>query len=152
MGLDFTGFGSVAVLAKDLVDRFFPPAATEAEKTAAKLQLQQMLEVRENTIVETQRAVMTAEMAQGDAFTKRARPSIVYFGLLAIGLVHVLLPVLAWVSLVATGKALTNMPNIQLPSEFWFTWGGVCSVWIVGRSTERFGIANKITAAITGGK
>jgi hypothetical protein len=150
MGFDLTGIGSVAELAKGVVDRFFPPAATEAEKTAAKLQLQQMLEVRENTLIETQRAVMTAEMAQGDAFTKRARPSIVYFGLFAIGLVHVMLPVTAWVALVATGNPLTDMPNIQLPGEFWYTWGGVCSVWIVGRSAERFGGANKLTSAITG--
>jgi hypothetical protein len=150
MGLDLTGLGSVAELAKSVVDRFFPPAATEAEKNAARLQLQQMLEVRENTVIEMQRAVMTAEMAQGDAFTKRARPSIVYFGLLAIGLVHVMLPVLAWVVLIATGKALTEMPNIQLPGEFWYTWGGVCSIWIVGRSAERFGGANKIVSAITG--
>jgi len=152
MGFDLTGLGSVADLAKGLVDRFLPPAATETEKLATQLQLQQMLETRESTLLETQRAIITAEMAQGDGFTKRARPSIVYFGLVAIGLVHVLLPMVAWVYLVTTGSALSNMPTIVLPEQFWLTWGGVCSIWIIGRTTERFGLTNKITAAITGGK
>lgn len=152
MDLDFTGLGSVADLAKSVVDRVWPPSATPAEKAAAQQQMEALLQKREAAVLDTQKAVMTSEMTQGDNFTKRARPSIVYFGLFAIGLVNVLLPVVAWIVLTATGKPLTNMPKIELPPQFWMTWGGVCSVWIIGRSTERFGIANKLTAAITGGK
>jgi hypothetical protein len=150
--MDLTGLGSVADLAKGLVDRFFPPAATEAEKMAAQAQIEQQLQARENAVLETQRTVMSAEMNQGDNFTKRARPSIVYFGLAAIGLVNVLLPVLAWIYLISTGKALSNMPTIALPEQFWLTWGGVCSIWIIGRSSERLGVAGKVVQAITGSR
>jgi hypothetical protein len=152
MGLDLTGLGSVAELAKSLVNRFLPPTATEAEKLAAQVQMESMLAARENAVLDTQRAVMTAEMAQGDNYTKRARPTIVYFGLAAIGLVHVLLPVIAWVTLTATGKPLANMPTIQLPTDFWFTWGGVCSIWVIGRSAERRGSTNPVVKFVTGSK
>ncbi len=150
--MDLTGIGSVADFAKDMVNRFFPPKATEAEKLSAQFQLQQMLESRERALIDMQRSVITAEMHQGDAYTKRARPSIVYFGLVAIGLVHVILPMIAWVWLLATGKPLDNMPSISLPSEFWATWGGVCSIWIIGRSAEKRGAGNPIVSMITGSK
>jgi hypothetical protein len=152
MAFDLTGIGSIADLAKGLVDRFLPPAATEQEKLAAQMQLQQMLEARENAVLDTQKAVMTAEMQQGDNYTKRARPSIVYFGLIAIGLVHVLLPIIAWIVLKLTASPLTDMPDIKLPPQFWVTWGGVCSVWILGRSAERRGATGKIVGMITGAK
>ncbi len=152
MNVDLTGVGPIAEFAKSIVDRFFPPAATEQEKAQAQLQLQQMLSNRERAVLETQRAVMTSEMAQGDNFTKRARPSIVYFGLVAIGLVHVLLPMIAWIVLICTSRPISEMPMIELPAEFWMTWGGVCSVWVIGRTAEKFGVANKVVSAITGGK
>lgn len=152
MAFDLSGLGSIADLAKGLVDRFLPPAATDQEKMAAQLQVQQMLEARETAVLDAQTAIVTAEMAQGDNYTKRARPSIVYFGLVAIGLVHVALPILAWLALLKTGKPLSDMPTISLPSEFWTTWGGVCGVWIIGRSWERTGAANKIVGMITGSK
>lgn len=152
MAWDLTGLGSVADLAGTIISRFFPPAATEQEKAAAAFRLQKLLEDRESRVLDTQRAVITAEMNQSDSYTKRARPTIVYFGLLAIGLVHVVLPMMAWVALVSTGKPLADMPQITLPSEFWYTWGGVCSIWIIGRSTEKHGVVNRLTTAITGSK
>lgn len=152
MAFDIAGLGSLADLAKGLVDRFWPPAASEAEKMAASMQIQQMLEARESAVLDTQKAVMVAEMNQTDPFTKRARPSIVYFGMAAIGLVHVLLPMLAWIILSLGGKPLANMPNIQLPVEFWYTWGGVCSIWIVGRSAEKRGSTDQLVGMIIGKK
>lgn len=149
---DLTGLGSLADLAGNLVNRFWPPSASETEKLGATVQIQQMLETRETAMLDAQKAIISAEMSQGDNYTKRARPTIVYFGLIAIGLVHVLLPVLAWLVLSATGKPLTNMPSITLPDEFWFTWGGVCGVWILGRSAEKGGAANKVLGMITGSK
>jgi len=152
MALDITGIGSLADLASNLVNRFWPPSASEAEKIGATVQIQQMLESRESAVLDAQKAIITAEMQQADNYTKRARPTIVYFGLVAIGLVHVLLPVLAWLVLSLTGKPLSNMPAIALPSEFWLTWGGVCGVWIIGRSAEKNGAAGKVVDLITGSK
>lgn len=150
MAFDLTGLGSLAELAKGLVDRYLPPAATEQEKIAAQIQIQQMLEVREATVLEAQKAVMIAEMQQGDAYTKRARPTIVYAGLAAIGLVHVLLPITAWIALTISGKPLTSMPDIKLPADFWAAWGGVCAVWSIGRDAARGGVVNKVVSMITG--
>lgn len=152
MGIDLTGFGSVADFAKGVMDRFWPPKMDEGEKAKIQLQLQDMLERRENTVIETQKSIIVAEMQQSDNFTKRARPSIVYFGLAAIGLVHVALPVLAWAALTFSGKPLDAMPQIALPGEFWTTWGGVCGIWVIGRSAEKRGMTGKIVSAITGSK
>lgn len=152
MDMDFTGIGSLADLAKGLVDRFLPPQATASERLAAQVQIQQTLEARENAVLDTQKAVMVAEMQQGDNYTKRARPSIVYYGLWFIGLVHVLLPIVAWIVLKLTGSPMTDMPNIKLPSEFWVAWGGVCSVWSIGRDAARGGVTSKIVNMITGAK
>lgn len=151
MGLDLTGLGSVADLAKGLVNRFFPPAMSDTEKAAAQIQIEQMLEQREAALIDMQRSVITAEMSQGDNYTKRARPTIVYFGLGAIGLIHVLLPMLAWLILTVMGKPIV-LPTIQLPEQFWFTWGGVCSIWVISRSAERRGQSSQMLSLITGSK
>lgn len=148
--MDITGIGSIARLAGDLVGRFFPPAMSQQDKAVAQLEIERMLEARETALIDMQRSVITAEMAQGDNFTKRARPSIVYFGLAAIGLVHVLLPMIAWLTLTITGQALTGMPTITLPTEFWYTWGGVCSIWVIGRSAEKRGRSGEMLSLITG--
>jgi len=155
MPIDLTGLGSVAELAKGLVDRFLPPAATETERMAAQLQIQEQLERRESAVLDAQKGIIVAEMQQSDNFTKRARPAIVYFGLAAIGLVHVLLPMIAWIYLASTGKPMDGMPQIVLPGEFWATWGGVCSIWVIGRTMEKrgaTGIAGQIAGLVTGGK
>jgi hypothetical protein len=150
--MDLTGLGSVADLAKGLVDRFLPAKMTGAEKAQAQIQLQEVLDKRETALVESQKSIIMSEMSQGDTFTKRARPCIVYFGLIAIGLVHVILPITAWLVLITTGKPLTDMPSIMLPGKFWGTWGGVCSIWVIGRSAEKRGSANKLVSMITGGR
>lgn len=150
--MDLTGIGSVTDFAKGLLNRVWPEKMGEEEKAQVELELTKALEAREAALLNTQKSVIVAEMQQSDLFTKRARPSIVYFGLAAIGLVHVLLPMLAWIILMWKGQPLTNMPNITLPEQFWFTWGGVCSIWIIGRSAEKRGLANKAVSLITGGK
>jgi len=150
MALDITGLGSVADFASELVKRFFPPKMTDAEKAQAQIQLQEMLQKREDSLIEAKKSVLVAELQQGDSFTKRARPTVIYAGLAFIALVHVLLPIIAWIVLVVTGKPLTNMPNITLPTQFWLAWGGICTTWVIGRSAERRGMQNKIVKMITG--
>jgi hypothetical protein len=29
--------------------------------------------------------------------------------------------------------------KLELPTEFWYVWGGVCSVWMIGRTIEKTG-------------
>jgi len=145
MGLDFTGIGSVADLAKSVVERFFPAKMTDAEKAETQVQLQTLLQQRENAVMEAQKSIIVAEMQQADNFTKRARPSIVYAGLFFIFLVHVFLPIIAF----SCGK---GMPALTLPEEFWWAWGGVCSVWVMGRTAEKRGVTGNIIGVITGNK
>ena len=141
--MDLTGIGSIADLAKGIMDKFIPPKTTEAERMAIELQLQQMLNTRETTLLEVQKSVIVAEMGQSDTFTKRARPMIVYAGLIFIGLVHVIVPCIAFFY-------SRPMPELSLPTDFWYSWSGVVGVWMVGRSAEKLGNSNSIISSITG--
>ena len=143
--MDITGIGSIADLARDLVKRLWPAGMDESEKAKTQIALQQVLETRERQIAEAQRDIIVAELQQGDSYTKRARPTIVYAGLAAIFLVHVIAPILS--------AFLSNaVPSITLPEEFWYTWGGICGVWMVGRSAERIGLKSRIVDIVTGNK
>lgn len=143
--MDITGLGSAFDFARGIMDRFWPKQASEQEKMAAIAGLIPILEARETAVVEAQKAVMVAEMSQGDTYTKRARPTIVYAGLIFIFMVHVAFPIITYIS----GQAL---PDLKLPEEFWWSYTGVCGVWILGRSMEKNGTHNKIVNMITGGK
>jgi len=143
--MDITGLGSVADAAKSIIERIFPPKMTDEEKATAQIELQRMLQERETTLIEAQKSIIVSEMSQGDAFTKRARPMIVYCGLLFIFLVHVIFPIVTYLT-------KESLPALNLPTEFWWAWTGVCGVWVIGRSMEKNGASNKIVNMITGGK
>lgn len=143
--VDLTGLGSIADLAKGLVDRIWPPDASPADKVKAQLELEKAITERENAVLGVQQAVMTAELNQGDTFTKRARPTIVYAGLVFIFMVHVAFPMITFFK----GSV---MPALALPTEFWWAWTGVCGVWIIGRSAEKRGAVDSVTKLITGAK
>ena len=145
MGLDLTGLGSVADLAKTVIDKIFPPSLDPKDKAEAQIKLQEVLQQRETSVLETQKAVIVSEMSQGDTFTKRARPTIVYAGLFFIFLVHVVLPFLAF-------ALKRDMPSLVLPEDFWWAWGGVCSIWVIGRSAEKKGGSGNILGMITGSR
>jgi len=143
MGFDLTGLGSVADFAKGLINRFFPPSMTDAEKAQAQVKLQELLDKRESAVIDAQKSIIVSEMQQADNYTKRARPTLVYAGLFFIFLVHVALPMIAFFS----NKI---MPDLTLPEEFWWAWTGVCGVWVLGRSAEKRGASNKLVNLITG--
>jgi len=143
--IDITGIGSIAEVASKIIERFFPKKMDDTERAKVQLQVQEMLEQRENAVIEAQKAIMVAEMQQDDTFTKRARPTLVYSGLFFIFLVHVIFPIIIY----ATKEKL---PGLSLPEEFWWAWAGACSIWILGRSAEKRGINHKLVGLITGGK
>lgn len=123
---------------------------SDEEKLALKskmLESQMILAVEMEKAVQSEmdakRAVLVAELQQGDNYTKRARPTVVYAGL-GIALVnHVLLP---WVAHF-TGQ---QVPDIAMPVEFWVGWSGIVATWVIGRSAERRGIQNRFISAVTG--
>ena len=141
--MDLTGIGSVAAAAKTIINKFLPDKMGDGEKAKAELELQQILTQRDTALVESKKAVIVAELNQGDNYTKRARPTVVYAGLVFIFIVHVLFPIVAFF-------CNKEMPTLTLPEEFWWAWGGICSAWVIGRSAEKRGVKNKVVNLITG--
>lgn len=141
--MDITGIGSIADLARDVIARIWPKGMDEKEKINAELALRQVLEAREQQLVAAQKEIIVAEMHQSDVFTRRARPMIVYAGLLFIFVVHVIFPVL---------KDLLggSPPEIALPEEFWWAWTGAVGIWVIGRSAEKMGYKARGVTLATG--
>lgn len=142
------GITDVVTSVGDVVDRF---TLSKEEKQEFKLEIQSRMMKLEGELEETYRKeldarqeIIKAELAQGDSYTKRARPTIVYAGMLFIFLVYVIVPVIAYIS------GANEMPDIKLPAEFWWAWGTVVGVYGVGRSAEKMGITNKLTNFMTG--
>ena len=78
-------------------------------------------------------------------YTRAARPTVIYVGLLFIAMIHVVIPAIAF---------FTNRPvgDINLPEEFWWTWGAVVTTWFVGRSYEKVNTPNTYSRLITGSR
>lgn len=131
-----------------IVDRF---VQTKEEKAQVMLELEALIQKRDSELEQTIRAelgakerVMVAELQSGDNYTRRARPTMAYFGMAVIGLNYVVLP---WGGFFIGSP----MPDpISLPSEFWWAWGGVVSVWSLGRTMERRGSKNNLVTMING--
>jgi hypothetical protein len=143
------GFGDIIESVGSVVDKFH---TSDEERVQMKLAIEKAITERmaviESSIQERfkmVKGVIEAEMASGDAYTKRARPTLVYFGMVVIALNYLLFPWMAF----AFGSA---PPTIELPEEFWYAWTGVVGLWIVGRSAEKSAVANKATNIITGSK
>jgi hypothetical protein len=122
------------------------------EKQNFQVKMESLLQKRDSEIEQTIRTELTAksniimaEMQQGDNFTRRARPTVVYAGLFIIAVNYCFGPVIA--------NLFGNAWNpIQMPTEFWVAWGGIVSTWVVGRSAEKRGTRSKLTSVITGNK
>lgn len=150
--------GAIAGLAEKIVDRVIPDKLDGPERATAILEIQKMIQDHDTAVTDAQRDVIVAELNQGDKFTKRARPMIVYIGLFAIVFNYILLPfinrIVEWYQLLhgSNLEAFGNITPIIMPPEFWYAWTGVCSVYAVGRSMEKRGAHNAIVGYITGNK
>lgn len=120
------------------------------EKQQFKLELEALLQRRDSEIEETLRSeleakerILVAELEQGDPFTKRARPTVVYAGLGFIFFNYALVPALGRLS-------GAEVAPLELPAEFWWGWSGIVATWSVGRSLEKMGARNRFTQAATG--
>ena len=88
-----TGLSTAFGFAKSILDKVWPPEADPNKKLEVAAALEEALQKRDSSIISAQKEIIVAEMNQGDNFTKRARPSVVYMGLVFIALVHVLFPI-----------------------------------------------------------
>lgn len=131
-----------------IADRFIQTPEEKAQFTVAMEQLMQArdseLEQTIRTELVTKERIMVAELQSGDNYTRRARPTLVYFGMLVIALNYVVLP---WAGFFTDGAM---PPLLEMPTEFWYAWGGTVSVWFVGRSMERRGAKNNLVSIVTG--
>lgn len=145
MNLDIVGklMGGV----KSVVSRVI---TTETERGQVEIELQKILQdgaaeieasVRQE--MASRERVIVAEMQSGDNYTRRARPTVVYAGLAAMAVNHIVLPWIAYYS----GNP---PPSIEIPGIFWTAWGGVVATWSVGRTMEKRGATNKAVGLITG--
>jgi hypothetical protein len=86
--------------------------------------------------------IIVAELQQGDNYTKRARPTIIYAGLFII-----------FANWLTSAIAAIGWPAIELPplpTELWVTWGAVTGTYSIGRSAEKRGVENAFTRLVTG--
>ena len=146
----FSGLGGGVL---DGVNKIVDNCVTsDEERGELKIKLEKIISSRDAQLqasirkeLEAKERIIVAEMNQGDKWTKRARPMVVYAGLIMIAYIYCIVPTLKIVFKI-------EMPDITLPSEFWMSFSTVISVWSVGRSFEKFGIKNKATKIITGHK
>lgn len=139
--------GNIIKPVGDLVDNLH---TSQEEKDKVKAEIARIISARISETEATARAelmakqaIIVAEMQQGDKFTKRARPMVVYCGLIMIFINYVLIPGIQSISGITI-----NAPS--LPGDFWLAWGSVVGIWSIGRSAERRGANNKLTNIITG--
>lgn len=128
------GVGAVVKEVADVADRFI---TTGEEKQAFRLKVEEALNARFAKAEETAQAeinakrdIIVAELTQGDNYTKRARPTIIYVGLAMAFFNYTVAPLISW----AVSKAI---PLLVIPAEFWTIWGGVCGLYVWKRSEEK---------------
>jgi hypothetical protein len=141
------GVGTLVEQVGGVVDKFH---MSGEEKQRFKLELEALLQKRDSEIEETIRTelqakerVLVAELTQGDSYTKRARPTIVYAGLAFIFLNYCLIPAIQ-------SLAGVTVEPFELPNAFWAGWSGIVATWSIGRSAEKRGARNRLTSIITG--
>ena len=125
----------------------------DEKKHAFKINLEALLQKRDSEIEETLRTelqakerVLVAELQQGDSYTKRARPTVVYTGLVFAFLNAVLKLVgIRW------GIPVADLDTL-IPPEFWLGWSGIVATWSIGRSFEKRGSRGRLTSMVTGSK
>lgn len=123
---------------------------SEQEKADINFRLQQVMLERDAKLQESIQSellakskIIEAELLQVDLYTKRARPTVVYFGLVIIFFNYVLVP--------AVNQMYGRAPvAFELPLEFWVAWGGIVSTWVIGRTAEKRGVENRAVSVVTG--
>jgi hypothetical protein len=96
-----------------------------------------MVEASVQARFEAVKGIIVAEMESGDNYTKRARPTVVYGGLVLFAL-----QVLA--------QMFVGIPPIVIPTEFVVAWASVVGVWSIGRSFEKTRGQTTVSKAVTG--
>lgn len=142
--------GGIVSSIGEVADKFIE---TSEDKKKFKLEMESLLQKRDSEMEQTARSeleakqnILVAELQQGDTYTKRARPTIVYVGLAVTVFNYCLIPLIQ----MFMGHEINAIKPFELPMEFWVAWAGVTGTWTVGRTLERNGYRNRVTSFITG--
>ena len=118
----------------DLIDK---SGLTKQEKLEFKVKFEEMALKQEKEIQKTIREkdkaaanIIVAEARQDDKYTKRARPTVIYVGIVLIIWAYVMTPLL--------NQLWSLQINNSIPEFFWYSWAGVVGVYAGGRSFEKF--------------
>lgn len=105
-----------------------------AEEKARRdqMEFEKILEESWQAETEVKSELIKAEIASGDPYTRRARPSVIYAGIIlavfeALGLRMLILP---------SSEAVLSASN-EMMSLFFMAWAGVVGVYSVGRTAEK---------------
>ena len=141
------GIGGLVESVGGVIDKF---VHTKDEKAAVMLEIERIAATQASEIEQTVRAevgakerILVAELQQGDNFTKRARPMVVYAGLGFLLINNIIMP---WVTYLSGQE----VPTIELPDMFWAGWSGIVATWSIGRTFEKRGVQSKVTSIVTG--
>jgi hypothetical protein len=149
-----SGIGSFAEKIAGIVDKFHLSKEEKAQLAIEmeKLQMQAAAELEETMRAElgAKERILVAELNQGDTYTKRARPTVVYFGLIVMAFNYSIAPLIGWAIQQFAIEGAIALPTLSLPSDFWYGWSGIVMTWSVGRSMERRGASNNLVKMITG--
>jgi hypothetical protein len=120
----------------------------EIEKARFSRQRDEELERTIRTELDAKKSVIVAELNQGDKYTKRARPTVVY-----IGLVFILMELLGLRLILLNKMGVSE--NIIITSNdvfayFMFAWAGVIGAYSIGRSVEKSGVRKFWSSRLTG--
>lgn len=143
----------------NIVDQF---KLTPDEKAEFNLKMETLLQKRDSEIeqtiqkeLDTASRVIEAELAQGDNYTKRARPTIIYVGLAMYVLNSIIFPKMAIAAVLLTDPAMQKiviaaLQPVEIPVAFAVAWGSVVSIYAGGRTLEKRGARNAAVQAMTG--
>lgn len=122
-----------------------------------KLEVENIIHEREKQIHETYRTeinaskdVVLAELKQSDLYTKRARPTVIY-----VGLIFVLLEIFGLrIAVLNYNDASDEIvkSSTAILESFLYMWGAVAGAYALGRTAEKRGISNAVTQLATGTK
>lgn len=131
--MDLLNIGGIVDAAKGIFDDLHMSGEERADKEA---QLERILTdgfvARTKMVAE----IVKAENQSGDSFTRRARPAVVWTGLLAIIWNYVAMPTISHLVKFFADTSIDWTP-VALPTDFWIAWGGIVATWSIGRSMER---------------
>lgn len=151
-----SGIGGFAQSIANIVDQFTMDKEEKAQFTLALEDLEQRatseLEQTMREELGAKERIMVAELQQGDKYTKRARPTLIYAGMAVIAWNYCIIPVVGWAILQYSTGYVEPLPPLPLPEPFWLAWGGAVGVWSLGRSMERRGASSNLISTITGNK